>query len=170
MTAEEIAVAKAHLAVLKRRIDAVRAARPHTLPSEKQLYILTFPELTGAGIETPVRESATIGSEAAFVVQKILVVGRGAARNVPAFFEVIDRSSGGRELFSSQRGMDQNMRFPTTHFANTLPDNDRAANYSFMPLHSEYLLPKRSTVEVVFRGAGVNNLLRVALAGYRVYA
>ncbi len=172
MTAEELAIAKASLALLKQRIAAVRASAPHNLPSEKQLFIMAFPQLTGAGDGEPVRETSRIGSDAAFIVQKVLLLAPGGGnRGMQGFFSILDKASGGRVLLESQRSSrDFNSRFPVNHFANTLPDSDQAACYSFFPLHSEYLLPKGSAVEVIYEGAGVNNQLLVALAGYKVYA
>ncbi len=165
---DELVLAKAMLSLVRQRIESVKARAPSNVPSEKQLYIMAFPELTGTGEETPEHTAQHIGSDAAFVVQKILLVAEGDA-TTRGYFSIVDKSSGGRELFSSQRNLNKNNRFPVTHFANTLPDSVRGATYSFFPLHSEYLLPKRSSVELVFAGETTASI-RVALAGYKVYA
>jgi hypothetical protein len=178
---DEQEVAKGLLALLDQRVNALKQRAPSTTPSQRELFILMLPPLEepdGAGSESPVVTQARLGSDAGLNVQQILLVGSsigagpGAAflaGNMP-FFDIIDRTSGGRSLFESQTSTEQTNRFPITHFANTLPLATRAANYSAFTLPSEYLLAKGAVVEArLFRALVTECKLRIALAGYKVY-
>jgi hypothetical protein len=183
---DELVVARQLISVLEKRVRLVKQRRPEWTPSQREHYILKLPNLTAkpvtlAAMATstePVTGLARLGSDAAFVVQKILLVGDAPlfedegfsyAANLP-FFDIIDRSSGGRSLVHSQQGSTSNNRMPITHFANTLPVGSRGASYSAFTLFSEYLLPRGAVVEGrLFRNRSVECRLIIALAGYKVY-
>jgi len=178
---DELTVAKGLLVLLEQRVNALKQHVPSTTPSQRELFILMLPPLTqvdAGGNETPVVTQARLGSDAGLNVQQLLLVAAApaatpgvgfAAGNLP-FFDVIDRTSGGRSLFESQTSTEQTNRFPITHFANTLPLQTRGANYSAFTLPSEYLLAKGAVVEArLFRALSSGCKLRIALAGYKVY-
>lgn len=171
---DEQVVARGMLSVLKKRLDALKAARaPHGTSSEKQMYLLAFePLISGATVQ---RDLATLSGDGAFVATKVLVMassapaaGFGSAALKP-FFDLYDLASGGRNLVYSQQNNSPLQGMPVTHFADTI-DDTRAATYSAFTLPSEYLLPRNGSVELrLYSTPQAPALVRVALLGYKVY-